>query len=101
MGIRFIRRSIAHPICALRRVMSEHLQGARDMSQARMGRGVRHPVPVHISYRHARGFETILAVDDAAAQELVQRINTENGTERHAWIGKIGEPPETARRSAG
>jgi hypothetical protein len=58
-------------------------------SRARMGRGVQHPVPVEIFYRPAGRFETVLAVNYAAAQELVQKINAEKGTERHACIGKL------------
>jgi hypothetical protein len=57
--------------------------------RARMGHGVQHPVPVEISYRPAGRFETVLAVNYAAAQELVQKINAEKGTERHACVGKL------------
>jgi hypothetical protein len=65
-------------------------------ARARMGHGVQHPVPVEIFYRPAGRFETVLAVNYAAAQELVQKINAVKGTERHACIGKVGEPLRTA-----
>jgi hypothetical protein len=60
------------------------------------GPWVQHPVPVEISYWAAGRFETVLAVNYAAAQELIQKINAEKGTERHACIGKVGEPLRTA-----
>jgi hypothetical protein len=69
-----------------------------DAFRARMGRGVQRPVPVEIFCRHAGRFETVLAVNYAAAQELVQKINAEKGTGRHARIGKVGEPLRTANR---
>jgi hypothetical protein len=53
---------------------------------ARMGCGVLHPVPVRIFYSPAGRFETIEAVNYAAAQELVQKINAEKGAGRHAYI---------------
>jgi hypothetical protein len=67
-------------------------------SRARMGGGVQHPVPVRIFCWPAGRLETVLAVNYAAAQELVQKINGEKGTERHACIGKVGEPAENGRR---
>jgi hypothetical protein len=69
---------------------------ALGTSRARMGGGVQHPVPVGIFCWPAGRLETVLAVDYAAAQELVQKINAEKGTERHACIGKVGEPLRTA-----
>jgi hypothetical protein len=53
---------------------------------ARMGHGVQHPVPVRISYWPAGRFETIEAVNYAAAQELVEKINAEKGAGWHAYI---------------
>jgi hypothetical protein len=55
-------------------------------AMARMGCGVQHPVPVRIFYLPAGRFETIEAVNHAAAQELVQKINAEKGAGRHAYI---------------
>jgi hypothetical protein len=66
--------------------------GRSGTSRARMGRAVQHPVPVEIFNRPAGRFETVLAVNYAAAQELVQKINDEKGTKRHACIGKVREP---------
>ena len=54
-------------------------------AMARMGSGVRHPVPARIFYLPAGRSETIEAVNYAAAQELVQKINTQ-GAGRHAYI---------------
>jgi hypothetical protein len=68
---------------------------APGTSGARMGGGVQHPVLVEIFYRPAGRVETVLAVNYAAAQELVQKINAEKGTERYACIGKVGEPLRT------
>jgi hypothetical protein len=69
---------------------------APGASEARMGHGVQHPVPVEIFYWRKGRFETVLAVNYAAAQELVQKINVEKGTDRHGCIGKVGEPLRTA-----
>ena len=59
-------------------------------SRARMGHGVRHPVPVGILYWRSGRFETVEAVNLSAAQELVEKINGEKGTERYAYIRKWG-----------
>src|SRR5262245_37454718 len=57
-----------------------------------LGRGVQHPVPIRIFYWSEGRFETIEAVNYAAAQELVQKINAEKGARGHAYIPEIGEP---------
>jgi hypothetical protein len=55
-------------------------------AMARTRCGIQHPVPVRIFYWPAGRFETIEAVNYAAAQELVQKINAEKGRGRHAYI---------------
>jgi hypothetical protein len=57
-----------------------------NAAMARIGCGVQHPVPVRIFYLPAGRFETIEAVNYAAAQELVQKINAEKGGGRYAYI---------------
>jgi hypothetical protein len=52
----------------------------------RMRCGIQHPVPVQIFDRRAGRFETIEAVNDAAAQELVRKINAEKGILQYAYI---------------
>jgi hypothetical protein len=64
-------------------------KAAPGTSRARLGHAVQHPVPVEIFYWPAGRLETVLAVNYAAAQELVQKINAEKGTRRHATIGKL------------
>jgi hypothetical protein len=61
-----------------------------------MGRGVQHPVPVEIFDRRSARLEIVFAVNSAAAQELVQKINAEEGTERHAHIPRVGESQRAA-----
>jgi hypothetical protein len=60
-----------------------------------MGRAVQHPVAVEIFYWQSGRVETVLAVNHAAAQELVRKINAEKGTGRYACLGKVGEPLRT------
>jgi hypothetical protein len=55
-------------------------------AMARIECGVQHPVPVRIFYLPTSRFETIEAINYAAAQELVQKINAEKGGGRHAYI---------------
>jgi len=55
-------------------------------ARGRMGRGVQHPVPVRIFDRRGGRFETIEAVNETAAQELVRKINAEKGMARYACI---------------
>jgi hypothetical protein len=52
----------------------------------RMGGGIRRPVPVRIFDVQACRFETIEAVNDTAAKELVGKINAEKGAARYAYI---------------
>jgi hypothetical protein len=66
-----------------------------NAAMARMGCGVQHPVPVRIFYLPAGRFETIEAVNYAAAQELIQKINGE-GAGRHAYIP---DTPSTMKKS--
>jgi hypothetical protein len=54
----------------------------------RMGCGIQHPVPVRIFDWRAGRFETIEAVNDAAARELVRKINAEKGVARYAYISR-------------
>jgi hypothetical protein len=56
---------------------------ARDR---RVGFVIQHPVPVRIFDRRTCRFETIGAVNDAAAQELVRKTNAEKGMARYAYI---------------
>jgi hypothetical protein len=51
---------------------------------ARMKRGVQHPVPVRVYYWSEGRFETIEAVNFAAAQELVEKPNLGDGRDQAA-----------------
>lgn len=66
--------------------MVRDLLMTKAAAMARMGRGIRRSVAVRIFYAPAGRFETIEAVNYAAAQELVQKINAEKAAGRHAYI---------------
>ena len=78
--------AVAAAESALETTVTKHLQRASGTSRARMGGGVKHPVPVDIFYWPEGRFETVLAVNYAAGQELVREINAEKGTRRCAYI---------------
>jgi hypothetical protein len=59
---------------------------AKAAAMARTACGVQHPVPVPMLYLPTSRFETIMAINYAAAQELVQKINAEKVGGRHAYI---------------
>jgi hypothetical protein len=62
---------------------------APPAAMTRMRRGGQHPVPVRIYYWSEGWFETIEAVNFAAAEELVEKINGKKSAGRHAYIPAV------------
>jgi hypothetical protein len=80
-------------------MIHDRLMTEAAAAMARMKRGVQHPVPVRVYYWSEGRFETIEAVNFAAAQELVEKINRKKSAGRHAYIPAVGESYDPAQQT--